>query len=204
MTNNFDRNLSKLLQKAQRGDRNSLNELCKEIEKILRGYFWNKFHDKNIVDDLAQETYIRLIHSLPKVKEPMKFRGFVTKVAIHVSQDFLRQKYRVKEEKLESYSDVEDDSPSTQEKAIDSTELDEQVIKNIDLKNALEKLSPKSRQILLMKIDGYKYEEIAEEVGISVSGVKMQVQRSLEQLRSTLLYVTFFVFISTILLEACG
>jgi RNA polymerase sigma-70 factor, ECF subfamily len=203
MTKQSDQYLSELLQEAQRGDRTSLNTLCKEIETILRGYFWNKFQDKNIVDDLSQETYIRLFHAIPNVKEPTKFRSFVTKIAVHVSQDFLRQKYRVREVKLEGYSG-EEDSPTTQDKAIDPIEMDEEVILDIDLKKAMNKLNDRSRRILLMKIDGYKYEEIAKEIGISVSGVKMQVQRSIEHLRSSFFCVTFFVFISTILIKALG
>ena len=203
MTNQSDQYLSELLQEAQRGDRASLNTLCKEIEKILHGYFWNKFQDKNIVDDLSQETYIRLFHAIQNVIEPTKFRSFVTKIAIHVSQDFLRQKYRTREEKLDGFS-TEDDSSVSQEKAVDPIEMDEEVIQDIDLKNALSKLTNRSRQILLLKIDGYKYEEIAKEIGISVSGVKMQVQRSLELLRSSYFCVTFFVFISTILVKIMG
>lgn len=204
MTTQSEVYLSNLVQKAQQGDRAALNQLCKEVENVLRGYFWSKFQDNNIVDDLAQEAYIRLYHSFQNVKEPMKFRSFVTKIAIHVSQDFIRQKYRTQEQSLEAFSKMNNDSSSTKEKAVDFVELDVEVIKNIDLKNAMEKLSEKARQILLMKIDGFKYEEIAKEVGISVSGVKMQVQRSLEFLRSLLLYVTFFVFISTILIKVMG
>ncbi len=71
----------------------------------------------------------------------------------------------------------------------------------MDLTEALNKLSEKSREIILLKSQGYDYEEISEQMGLSVSGVKMQVKRTLEQLRFSLLAVTFLAFLTTILIE---
>jgi len=43
----------------------------------------------------------------------------------------------------------------------------------VDLTEALNKLSEKSREIILLKSQGYDYEEISEQMGLSVNGVKM-------------------------------
>lgn len=196
--------LARLLKEAQKGDRRSLDTLCRELEDILRGYFWQKFGDKTIVDDLAQETYVRLLQSLPRIKEPMKLRGFVTRIAVHVSQDFLRTKYKLNEEQLEADFDSDEDSRTTKERALELSSSPEKLIENMDLREALEQLSEKSRQILMMKIDGYNYPEIAKKAGLSISGVKMQIQRSIEFLRSEIFFVTFWAFFTTILIETLG
>ena len=60
--------------------------------------------------------------------------------------------------------------------------------------------STQSRRILLMRADGYKYEEISAKTDLSVSGVKMQVKRNLAKLRSAL-DVTILTFSTTLLLK---
>jgi RNA polymerase sigma-70 factor (ECF subfamily) len=193
--------LAHLLEKAQRGDQAALQSLCKELEQLIRGYFWQKFQNHDIVDDLAQETYTRLLKSLPAVQEPMRLRSFVVKVAIHVTQDFLRQTYRKRERALEnnlataSNDEGELPEPSEQHDAPD------RILSKIDLDQALAQLPEKTRQILLLKADGYKYEEIAAETNLSVSGVKMQIKRSLENLRTLLGNVTFLLIVTTILIK---
>ncbi len=97
------RKLADLLTKAQQGDQDALNLLCKELERHVRGYFWVKFRDNDLVDDLAQETYLRLLRNLTTIREPLKLRSFVAKVALHVTQDYFRGKYREKEEELEPH-----------------------------------------------------------------------------------------------------
>ncbi|MBN2008357.1 RNA polymerase sigma factor [candidate division KSB1 bacterium] len=201
MTDSIDIELADLLISAQQGDTRACNQLCIKIEGIMRGYFRNKFQDNEIVDELSQETYVRLLNNITSIREPMKLRGFVAKIAIHVSQDYLRSKYKRKQDSVDSYisdtsefSHVPDDGHIAKEPA-------DQILDSIDIDRALRQLPEKSRHILLMKADGYKYEEIASEMGLSVSGVKMQVQRSLESLRADIFYVTFLCIYSTILLE---
>jgi RNA polymerase sigma-70 factor (ECF subfamily) len=192
--------LAQLLQNAQQGDRSSLQELCKELEKYIRGYFRQKFRNDDIVNDLAQETYIRLLGNLATVQEPMKLRSFVVKVAIHVTQDYFRQKYRRKEESIENSLATTSYQESDLPEEIEHAGSSDRILSRLDLENALSQLPEKSRQIVLMSADGYKYEEIAAELELSVSGVKMQIKRSMEKLRATLLDVTFLFVGATIIL----
>jgi DNA-directed RNA polymerase specialized sigma24 family protein len=70
----------------------------------------------------------------------------------------------------------------------------------MDLRKALDQLPEQSRRILLMRADGYKYEEISAKTDLSVSGVKMQVKRNLAKLRSAL-DVTISVLATTLVLK---
>jgi RNA polymerase sigma-70 factor (ECF subfamily) len=187
------KNLAKLLKKAQTGDRAALQALCKALEGFIRGCFRQKFRDTALVDDLCQETYIRLLDSLPKIREEMKLSAFVAKVTFHVTQDHFRQKYRRREEALETDYQGEDRQESHLKVEITDNRVDEHILNKLDLETALQQLPEKSRTILMLKSCGYNYEEIAEEVGISVSGVKMQVKRNLEQLRTLLFTVTILL-----------
>jgi len=185
---NQKKDLAKLLRKAQKGDKDSLQKLCIEIDIIMRNYFQMKFHDSSLIDDLSQETQLRMLKNLSSIKEPMKIKNFVLKVSFHVVQDFFRQKYRKQEEEL-----IEETHSSEQ---IRTSEL---IVNKLDLERAMSNLPEKTQQILKLKADGFKYEEISEAVNISVSGVKMQVKRGLERLKKSLFLVTFFVFKTIIL-----
>ena len=201
MASDSQKDLARLLRKAQAGDKFALQKLCKELEGYVRGFFWKKFRDNAIVDDLCQETFIRFLNNLPQIRDKMKLRSFVAKVAFHVMQDHFRQKYRRNEESLEvDYQDETTQEPHLKAESFE-TENDEVILDNMVLTEALKKLSEKSREIILLKSEGYNYEEISEQVGLSVSGVKMQVKRTLEQLRFSLLAVTFLSFLTTILIK---
>lgn len=128
----------------------------------------------------------------------MKLTAFVAKVAFHVTQDHFRRKYRSREEALETDYQTEEGPQSRLKTEPVGNPVDLQVLDRIDLETALKQLPEKSRLILQLKTQGYKYEEIAEKTGLSVSGVKMQVKRSMEQLRK-LLFLFFWLLTKIII-----
>lgn len=166
--------LANLLDEACAGDEAALSSLCRELEPPVRKYFWRKFENTDIVDELCQETFVRFLKNLPNVRERMSLRGFVAKIAIHVTQDYLRRKYRRPEEELAVDGIPPEEDPT------------ETILRRMDLRKALDQLPEQSRRIFLMLADGYKYEEISKRTDLSVSGVKMQVKRNLAKLRSAL------------------
>lgn len=201
MDSEHPKHLAELLRRAQAGDHSALQQLCRELESYVRGFFLKKFRDKTIVDDLCQETFIHLLNSLPQIRDKMKLKSFVAKVTFHVMQDHFRQKYRKGEESLkEDYQSGE--AVETQLKVdSDDGRTDDNILDSMDLSKALNQLPDKSREIILLKSQGYNYEEISNQLDLSVSGVKMQIKRTLEQLRFSLLDVTFWPFLTTILMK---
>jgi len=194
-------NLAHLLRKAQKGDQESLKTLCIALEKIVREYFRSKFNDLSIVDDLSQETHLRFLKNIPGIHEPMKLKNFILKVAFHVLQDFFRQKYRMEEHKMSIISEFGHRENTKLYHDAEASAVTEDVLSKMDIENALMSLPEKTRQILMMKAEGFKYDEIAEEFKLSVSGVKMQVKRGVEKLRISLFCVTFLVSKAIILIE---
>ncbi len=180
--------LAELYSRAREGDRDALQELCKTLEKYVRGYFWQKFRNRTIVDDLSQETYLRLLNSLLLLRDPCKLKSFVAKVAVHVSQDYFREKYRNIEDNLDIYNKEEEFEPQVRVKA-EVRQQDESILDRVDLEEALSELPEKAREILVLKSQGYNYDEIAADLKLTVSDVKMQVKRSLNTLRSVLFLI---------------
>lgn len=196
-----DDRIAELLRKAQLGDNKALERLCTEVSNALRGYFFKRYRDENLVNDLVQETYLKLLKSIPLIREGTKFKKFIIKIAFHVSQDFLRTKYR----NLESDSIFQQpDSSNSQKEILISMPADsnyQNIEVTMDIRQAMDKLPERTRTILYLRAEGYKYEEIADELGFPVSTVKMQVKRNLEKLKNFLISVTFWALLTTLYIE---
>lgn len=190
--------LAALFRKSQAGDRRALQQLCSEIEGILRPYFRSRFRNQALVNDLCQESYLRLLNNFNKVDEPLKLKAFVLKIAFHVMQDHFRKKYqRAEEEFVEAPTSREEFGRFRQQ--VESTDSpDDSPIEKMDLEMSLNSLPGKTRTILALRNDGYKFEEIAENLDLSVSAVKMQYKRGMEKLKILLFNVTFWVLFTTI------
>ena len=145
----------------------ALEQLCKASEDIMRSYFRKHFTDPALIDDLCQETYIRLLRTLPTIQEALKYKKFVLKVSFYVMQTHLRQKYRRSEE-VASIDLVDETQQESFTDSVHHHKPMENLSQRMDLKRALNELPEKTREILLLKADGYKYEEIARTLGLSV------------------------------------
>jgi RNA polymerase sigma-70 factor (ECF subfamily) len=190
----------RLLRNAQEGDRQSLQALCTGLQQIMRPYFTRKFRDPDIVDDLSQETQLRLLKSIPAIKAPVSLKNFVLKVAFHVTQDYFRQKYRRNEYPFSSTWVSSHQIRGSQGMPATQNNDSDFVISKLDIERAMEKLPEKTRRILQMKAEGYKYEEIGKMLAISVSAVKMQIKRGMEKLKNSIYNVTFLILGSIIVL----
>lgn len=198
--NNPDKDLGLLLKEAQKGDEKSLEIICQELKDLMWRYFIKKFNDPNLVDDLSQETYLRLLKNIPKIKEPMRLKNFVLKVAFHVTQDYFRQKYRKNEELFMEEDETYEGKNLERNQFVNQNMNSDYILSKLDLETAMEKLPVKTQLILQMRAEGYKYEEIAEVLKISESGVKMQVKRGVEKLKNLVFNVTFLTFKTIVLI----
>ncbi len=173
--------LIELFDKYKSGDEKSLELICKKAEQFIRPYFEHKFRDENLVNDLCQDTYIRLLFSLKNVRQPLKFKSFVLKTAFYVMQDHFRKSAR----KLVNFDEFNMDDSKEKILELDPA-IDERMLLEIDLKSVIKQLPKKFQLILKLVSEGYKYKEISKIVDLTESGVKMQMKKYIEKLKSQL------------------
>lgn len=171
-----------LVARAQTGDERATTDLLKALEPILRGFFIRRIGMRMEVDDLVQNTLIRVHLSLPDVKDPARLKSFAMKGAIFELQDLYRGRYGPKERLY--------DPEHPPEAAGSGSPLSP-----IDLERALARLTPRARRILELREFGYRYEEIAEMIGSTEAAIKMQVKRSFEKLRDVLVSFIALVYV---------
>lgn len=151
------------------------------IEKVL----YHLAPDWNDRADLAREVWIRVYRHIKRLKDPAKFRGWLTRITTNLFYDELRKRERsstlspldVSMEDEEIDWEVVSDNLSLVENVI-TRELCDQLRDAIaDLPNVF------LITIILRDIEGMDYEEIAEITGVSPGTVKSRISRARQRLQ---------------------
>jgi len=125
--------------------------------------------DADTAEDVAQEAFVRFVRDEPQ--GPHKaLRVWVFKVATHL----VRDRYRVSENRrrlLERNPVI----PSAMPHPEADLERSETVA---EVRRALDGLSERDRQLLLMRGEGFSYKEMAEEVGVSATSIGTLLTRA--------------------------
>lgn len=125
-------------------------------------------------EDLAQETFIRLWNYRKKYKPSAKFTTFLYTLARHAWLDHVRRSIRFK-----LFSDrYREEIPSSTDGGLG------RLRKDLDVQTALDQLSPKLRETLVLAVhQGLAYDEIAAVLRIPVGTVKSRVSNALAALK---------------------
>lgn len=179
MQRGFD---SEMVEQAQRGDTAMREQLLVNLQPILRAFFIKRIGYKPEVDDLIQNTLLRVHGGLEDLKDSRRLKAFAMKAALFELHDLYRGRYGTKE------SLYDPDYPPQQGEKESTTGT------RIDAERALAALSPKARRVLELREYGYRYQEIAEMIGTTEAAIKMQVKRAFERMREALLAVLLLLF----------
>lgn len=117
-------------------------------------------------EDLAQATFLKLWDFLrrPNQRLPDHFRAWIFRVAVNVKNDFLRKKQRTPQ-RME-YEEARQGQ---------SLEMEPQTVESISVEQALSRLHPGEREILLFKHAGLTSEELGRIYEISPSAVRSRL-----------------------------
>jgi len=162
------------VRRAQNGDERARSDLLERIEPILRGYFIKRIGKIAEVDDLVQNTLVRVHEGLEDLEKPGSLKAFALKAALFELQDYYRGRYDMKEQLYDP------DLPPDR-----TTDPDDRSAQ-VDLETAMEVLSPKARRILELREYGYRYREIAQMIDTTEAAIKMQVKRAFDKMRDAL------------------
>jgi RNA polymerase sigma-70 factor (ECF subfamily) len=162
--------------KAQQGDKNAYNLLLKDILPYIRNIILPGCANPDWADDITQEVIISVHKSLKTYKSDYSFKSWLYSIIQFRKIDFLRAHYRLKDKKQILFD--------TQKENVTFSALSGELK---DIEGALDNLSDKQRKVFkLVKIEGYSAKEVAEEMKMSVSAVKVSVHRSTAKLKEVL------------------
>ncbi len=149
----------------------------REVEARLRPYVARRVASQTDIDDVLQETFVRIHRGLATLADGERFGPWVYRVAASALADHQRARAR--------HPLVTDDGGDSAAGAI-ADEPDESL--EADLAECVALFvarlpSPYREAITLTELGGLTQKDAAEMVGVSVSGMKSRVQRGRERIR---------------------
>ena len=154
--------------------------LYQQYKKDVYYFLYHLSQNKDVSEDLTSEVFLQAIKSLPTFKGESTTKTWLFGIARLKWCEFVRKEKRVKtlNEKLTFYINEID---FFSEDAI----LDKQTIGII--LELLDLETEKSRQVVLMRVEGFSFYEIAEKLSISESSARVIDFRTRKKIKQILL-----------------
>ncbi len=168
-----------LMTKAQDGDSKAYQRLLTEITPLLRNYFKSRLFNSQNIEDAVQDALLG-IHKARHTYDPKQpFENWMYGIARYKLIDTIRKQTKLQER------EISDDEVVTF--FIEAPNKDHEGMRR-DLTKALATL-PSQQQMIVTKtkIDGYSYAEVAEDLGMTETAVKVAAHRAFKRLRKWLL-----------------
>jgi RNA polymerase sigma factor (sigma-70 family) len=132
-------------------------------------------------EDLAQEVFTKVYFTLPRLELRAPFRAWLTTVKVNHCLNHLRKQRGKAWVDLDSAAEGNEAivaTPATAHRAVETAEDRSRIVATLD------QMSDTLRvPLVLCDADGLSYEEIAEQLGIGLSAVKMRIKRGREEFR---------------------
>jgi RNA polymerase sigma-70 factor (ECF subfamily) len=159
--------------------RQRIIDLYDHLRPSLRAYLCCLGMSWDQAEDVIQDTFLRLVRHRFDWDAGDNIRAWVFRVAHNLSMDIHRSQVRC------SYGNDEEPRLVIRERVDPRPSPEQQVLLDERMKHfedAFAQLTPKQRQCVLLRAEGFRYREIAITLGISVQRVGELMQRSISLL----------------------
>ena len=173
-----------LVERVKLGDVRAFEMLVVKYQRRIERLIGRMVRDVDIVQDIAQETFIRAYRALPQFRGEAAFYTWLYRIAVNTAKKALMD---MKRDPLvtESAGRGDDDGEETsrRENELSDGETPEALLASKEIaaavNSAIEALSDELRQaITLREIEGLSYEEIAEAMNCPIGTVRSRIFRA--------------------------
>lgn len=168
-----------LAAEAQSGDKRAYATLLHDISPFIKSVIAGSLSNKDWVDDITQDVLISVHKSLNSYSPERPFKPWLKAIIQFRRTDLLRKHYK---EKRTKESAKENTAIFSQNVTFQDTSGELK-----DIEKAMDTLPDKQKIIFrMMKIEGYSAKEVAREMDMSVSAVKVAAHRTTNKLKDIL------------------
>ena len=181
-----------LVARVKHGDVRAFEMLVVKYQRRIERLIGRMVRDTDLVQDIAQETFIRAYRAMPQFRGESAFYTWLYRIAVNTAKKALVELKRdpvVTESAL--YSRADDDETSRVENELSDGETPDAVLASKEIaatvNAAIEDLSEDLRQaITLREIEGLSYEEIASVMNCPIGTVRSRIFRAREAIAQRL------------------
>ena len=168
---------TELVRRTKEGDHSAFEQLYRQHVGRVYAVCLRITSDTDHAEELTQDVFVRVWQTIGSFRGESAFSSWLHRVATNVVLVDLRSTKRreariVAKENVESYdSAARENPPGT----------------SLDLENAIATLPPQARTIFVLHdIEGYRHEEIGEQMGLATGTCKAQLHRARKLLKEVL------------------
>jgi len=166
-----------------KGNEAALAVLIKRHQQRLFSFIYSKVHDRDITEDIFQDTFIKVIRTLKKgnYNEEGKFLPWVMRIAHNLVIDHFRKTNRMPSFKNTNEFDIFSvlgDGNLNAEKQIIKDQI------HTDVRELINELPEEQKEVLVMRM--YKdmsFKEISENTGVSINTALGRMRYALINMR---------------------
>jgi RNA polymerase sigma-70 factor (ECF subfamily) len=181
-----------LIRNIQAGDAEGLDELMNVHAPAIRNYFTLRHRPPQYVDDLIQETFLRVLRFAGQYQGRTSVKSWIFDIAINKDRDMWRQSHNTKRNDGETHSLDNlyvDIIKATHDHCTPSTELEEKEDARVQesrldiVRRAIARLPEDARETYALHAAGLTRREIAAQTGHPVGTVKSRISRATQILK---------------------
>lgn len=150
------------------GDEDAFNELYNKYSKMVISFVYKYTKDIDTSIDITQETFIRFLEKINTYSPRGSFKSFILTTALNIIRDRKRKEKREKK-LLEDISLYQNGNDNELKK---------------DITYILEELPEREKEILILRLEGLKIEEIAKIQNCSSRTIKRILKKIINTIKS--------------------
>ena len=167
-----------LIKDYLKGNERAFEILIKRYLKPIFNFVFSLTQDKEITEDLVQEIFVKTWKNLKKYNPQYSFKTWIFTIAKNTIIDWQREKKEI------PFSFLEEKNGFFSQNLLDKNPLPDEIFFQKEIKNFLEKISLKYREILeLYFYEGLNLREISQSLKISLNTVKSRYRRAIRILK---------------------
>lgn len=174
-----------LVERANAGDQRAYGLLVLKYQRRIQRLIGRMVRDVDLVEDIAQETFIRAYRALHQFRGDAQFYTWLYRIAVNTAKKALLELKRDPTVSESFLAGADDDETSWQKNEPTSDETPESVLAAKEIaavvNAAMDALPDDLRQaIALREIEGLSYEEIAAAMDCPIGTVRSRIFRARE------------------------
>ena len=174
-----------LVERTVAGDQKAYELLVIKYQRRIQRLIGRMVRDVDLVEDIAQETFIRAYRALAQFRGDAQFYTWLYRIAVNTAKKALMELKRDPTVSENSFKSADDDETSPLENELTTSETPEALLASKEIAGmvsvAMEALPEELRQaITLREIEGMSYEEISEVMNCPIGTVRSRIFRARE------------------------